>query len=101
MATKRKRKEWILSILYINISGITLTLKFDVTQTQIQALMWTLEGCSHGTITIVIFLLQQMGCMGFNISVHTMRLQQQDKISNSPLVVRNKSQSKSHHVNGP
>ena len=27
-------------------------------------------GCSHGTIATAIVLSQQMGCMGFNVSVH-------------------------------
>ena len=40
--------------------------------------MWLLrtqsqKGCSRGTISNEIFLLQQMGCIGFKAGVHMMR----------------------------
>ena len=36
------------------------------------------KGCSHGAIaTAVFFPSQQMGCMGFNVNVHMVRLQNQ------------------------
>ena len=35
-----------------------------------------LKGCSHGAIATANFLSQQMGCMGFNVSVHMVRLRQ-------------------------
>ena len=37
-----------------------------------------LKDCIQGTIATVKFLSQQMGCFGFNLSVHIVRLQKQN-----------------------
>ena len=34
-----------------------------------------IKSCSHGEIAATIFLSQQMVCLGFNVSVSTVRLQ--------------------------
>ena len=36
-----------------------------------------LKGCSHGAIATAILLWQQMSCLGFNVSVYIVCLQQE------------------------
>ena len=43
-----------------------------------QRMGYTVKACSHGAIATALVLSQQIGCMRFIVSVHMLRLQQQN-----------------------
>ena len=59
------------------------------------------KGCSHGTVTTVVYLSQLVDCMEFSVVVEITRSERLHIIPYNPCVVMKVSHSQSHYVNNP
>ena len=97
------RRKYLWNISHFGGKSLQLIWTFIIKRRFILSIsrLHSIDGWPHSAIETVIFLSQWMGCMGYNVSVHIVQLQQRDEIPFSPYVVKNKSQSQSYRVNSP